>query len=318
MEKIFVTGKIPEKGIKLLEKNYKVEVFAEDRPITKEEIIENSKDADAVITLLRDKMDKEVIDNLKRCKIIANYAVGYNNIDVAYANSKGIKITNTPDILTETTAELAWALLFAVARKVVEADKFVREGRFKGWESELFLGTDIYGKVLGVIGSGRIATAFAEKAKAFKMKILYFSRHKNEKFESSTGAQFSSLENLLKESDFVSLHIPLNDESYHLITEKEFKIMKKSAFLINTARGAVIKEKDLVEALQNGEIAGAGLDVYEFEPKLVEGLKELNNVVITPHIGSASFETRNGMSELVAKNIINVLAGKEPLTEVKI
>ncbi len=317
-KKIFVTGKIPEKGLKILKKDYKVEIFSKDRPITKDEIIQYANDADAIITLLRDKIDKEVIDNLKNCKIIANYAVGYNNIDIKYANSKGIIVTNTPDILTETTAELAWALLFAVARRVVEADKFVREGKFKGWESDLFLGADVYGKTLGVIGSGRIATAFAEKAKAFNMKILYFSRHKNLKFESITGAEYCSLETLLKKSDFISLHIPLNDQSHHLLTKKEFDLMKNTAFIVNTARGAVIKEDDLLQALKDKIIAGAGLDVFEFEPKVTEGLKTLDNVVITPHIGSASTETRDKMSELVAHNIINVFNNIEPLTEVKI
>ncbi len=317
-KKIFVTGKIPEKGLKILKKDYKVEIFSKDRPITKDEIIQYANDADAIITLLRDKIDKEVIDNLKNCKIIANYAVGYNNIDIKYANSKGIIVTNTPDILTETTAELAWALLFAVARRVVEADKFVREGKFKGWESDLFLGADVYGKTLGVIGSGRIATAFAEKAKAFNMKILYFSRHKNLKFESITGAEYCSLETLLKKSDFISLHIPLNDQSHHLLTKKEFDLMKNTAFIVNTARGAVIKEDDLLQALKDKIIAGAGLDVFEFEPKVTEGLKTLDNVVITPHIGSASTETRDKMSELVTHNIINVFNNIEPLTEVKI
>ncbi len=317
MKKIFVTGKIPETGINLLKEYFDVEVFSQDRAITKEEIIKFGKDAFGIISLLRDKIDSEVIDNLKECKIIANYAVGYNNIDVKYALSKGIYVTNTPDILTETTAELAWGLLFAIARRIVEGDKFVREGKFKGWESELLLGTDIYGKTLGIVGSGRIATAFAEKAKVFNMDILYYSRHRNKEFEKNTGGHYSDLETLISKADFISLHVPLNDESYHMFTLKEFKKMKNTAFLINTARGAVIKEDDLVFALKKGLIAGAGLDVYEFEPEVMEDLKYMDNVVLTPHIGSASTETRDAMSMLVAKNVINVSSGKKPLTPVK-
>ncbi len=317
MKKILVTGEIPQIGIDLLKfNNFDVRVFNEPHPIFKEELIKMAPELDGIVTLLRDKIDKDVVDALKKCKIIANYAVGYNNIDVDYARSKGIIVTNTPDILTETTAELAWALLFAIARRIVESDKFTREGKFNGWESKLFLGTDIYGKTLGVVGSGRIATAFAEKAKAFKMDILYYSRHRSEKFERATGGKYTDLDKLLSHSDFVSLHVPLNEESYHMIDERRLNLMKNTAFLINTARGAVIDEKALVRALNNGEIAGAGLDVFEFEPKITKDLKFMDNVILTPHIGSASTETRNAMSELVANNVINVLNGEKALTPV--
>ncbi|HAA64756.1 MAG TPA: D-glycerate dehydrogenase, partial [Thermoanaerobacter sp.] len=244
----------------------------------------------------------------------ANYAVGFDNIDLKEATKRRIYVTNTPDVLTNATAELAWALLFTAARRVVEADKFTREGKFTGWAPNLFLGKAVTGKTLGVIGAGRIGQAFAKMSKGFEMKILYTANTPKEEFEKETGAKYVDLETLLKESDFVSIHVPLTPHTRHLIGEKELKLMKKTAILINTARGPVVDEKALVNALKNKDIYAAGLDVYEKEPEITEELKTLDNVVILPHIGSATDEARRDMAVLVAQNIIDVIEGRTPRT----
>lgn len=315
-KKVYITRKIPPIGIELLRNYFDVEMNQEDRPLKKEEIIERCKDCDAVLTQLNDVIDEEVLDNLKKAKIIANFAVGFNNINIKAATERGIQITNTPDVLTDTTAEMAWALLFSVARRVVEGDRYVREGRWKKFSPNLLLGQDIYGKTLGIIGAGRIGKAFAKKSKGFDMKILYNNRNRDEEFERELGAQWVDKDTLLKESDFISLNVPLTNETKHLIGEREFKLMKKTAILINTARGPVIDEKALVKALKEGEIWGAGLDVFENEPYIEKELLEMDNVVLTPHIGSGSTETRVKMSKLAAENIIAVLNGKPPITPV--
>ena len=221
-------------------------------------------------------------------------------------------VTNTPDVLTNATAELAWALLFAVARRVVEGDKFTREGRFKGWSPTLLLGKELSGKTLGVIGAGRIGTAFALKAKCFNMKVLYFNRSRNEVLEDKLRAKKVDLDTLLRESDFISIHLPLTKETHHLIDYDKICMMKRDAIIVNTARGAIIKEGDLAKALREKRIFGAGLDVYEKEPKITDELKDLENVVLLPHIGSATLETRTKMSILAAKNLIKALRGKRP------
>ena len=316
MEKIFVTYKIPEIGLKLLSK-FNVEVNEEDRTLSKEEIIERARDATALVTLLSDNIDAEIINALPRLKIIANYAVGFNNIDIEAAKAKGVIVTNTPDILTDATADLAMALLLAAARRIVEADKFVRKGLFEGWKPELFLGIELNGKTLGIIGLGRIGKAVAKRAQAFGMKVIYHNRRPlTSEEEKNLDVEYRSLEQLLKESDFVSLHVPLTSETYHLLSRNKLKLMKPSAVLINTSRGAVVDEEALIEFLQQGKIAAAGLDVYENEPEVPYALKELDNVVLLPHIGSATVETRNNMAVLVAKNVLAVLEGKKPLTPV--
>jgi len=311
MAKIFLTRRLPDEGIELL-KEHELEIYGGDAPPSKEEIIEGVRGKDALICLLTDRIDGEVMDASSRLKIIANYAVGYDNIDVGEATKRGILVTNTPGVLTETVADLTWALLMAIARRIVEGDKFMREGKFKGWAPKLLLGTDVYGKTLGIIGAGRIGRAVAKRAKGFNMKVLYYSRRRNEEIERECNAKFVDLHTLLKESDYVSLHLPLTDETYHLIGEKELKMMKPTAYLINTARGKCVDEKALVRALEEGWIRGAALDVFENEPQLTPELKKLDNVVLTPHIGSASYETRSRMAVMVAENVIAALNGKIP------
>jgi len=314
MLKVFITRLIPEEGIELLKKYCDVEINPEDRMLKKEELYEKIKDKDVVITQLNDKVDKEFFDAAKNVKIVANYAVGFDNIDLEEATKRGVYITNTPDVLTNATAELAWALLFATARRVVESDKFMRAGNFKGWEPLLFLGKGITGKTLGIIGAGRIGQAFGKMAKGFEMKILYNARSPKKEFEEETGAQYVNLDTLLKESDFISIHVPLTHETRHLIGERELKLMKNSAILINTGRGPVVDEKALVKALKERLIYAAGLDVYEREPEFEKELVELDNVVMLPHIGSATEEARRDMSILVAQNIIDVIEKRVPRT----
>ncbi|RLF38066.1 MAG: D-glycerate dehydrogenase [Thermoplasmata archaeon] len=311
--KVFVTRKIPEEGLKILEKGCdEVQVFPHDRIPKKKEIIEGIKGKDGLLCLLTDPIDKEVISSGDRLKAISIYAAGYDNVDVKEATKRGIIVSNTPDVLTDATAELAWALLFAVARRVVEGDRFTRSGKFRGWSPLLMLGKRISGSTLGIIGAGRIGTAFALKSKGLNMKVLYYNRSKNEVLEKELGARKVSLEDLLKQSDFISIHLPLTPETYHLIGEKELSMVKKGAVIINTARGAIIDERALVKALKEKRIFGAGLDVYENEPEVNEELKKLDNVVLLPHIGSATFETRVKMAILAAENLVASLKGEKP------
>ncbi len=303
----------------LQEKGYEVEVSDFDGVLAKEKLLEKVKGADAILSLLTDKMNKEVFDAAgPQLKIVANYAMGYDNIILKDAQDKGILVSNTPGVLTESVAEHAIALMFAIARRIVEADQYMRDGKYVGWAPMLFLGNDLVGKTLGLVGFGRIGAAVAKRMHdGFEMKIIYYDIKRNEDLEKQYNLEYKDLESLLKESDFVSIHTPLTPETKHLIGEAQMKMMKKSAYLINTSRGPVIDEKVLVEALKNGEIKGAALDVYEEEPKMAEGLKELPNAILTPHTASATEETRSAMSELAAKNIIEVLEGREPLNPVK-
>ena len=312
--KAFVTRKIPEEGLNLLkERGVEVEMNEEDRVLTKEEVIRGIKGKDGLLCLLTDKIDAEVMDaGLPTLKIISNYAVGYDNIDVRAATERKIPVTNTPEVLTEATAEMTWALLFSVARRVVEGDKFCRAGKYKGWGPLLMRGMDIRGKTLGIAGAGRIGTAFGLKSKGFGMKVLYADTRNNELLEREVGAEKVELEELLKSSDFVSLHTPLIPETRHLIGEKELKMMKESAILINASRGPVIDEKALARALKEHWIWGAGLDVYENEPAVEPELVKLNNVILAPHLGSATFGARADMATLAAENLLAVLEGKTP------
>jgi glyoxylate reductase len=246
-------------------------------------------------------------------KVIANYAVGFNNIDIKAATERGIAVANTPGVLTETTADLAWALLMAVARRIVESDKFMRSGKFRGWAPMLYLGNDVHNKTLGVLGFGRIGRAVARRASGFNMRVLYSGgKRASEEDERTYNAVFCSLETLLRESDFISLHVPLTESTRHLIGGEQFDMMKESAILINTARGPVVDEKALVWALKERKIAGAGLDVYEQEPGFESELAEMDNVVMVPHIGSASVSTRTKMAMMVASGAIDVLEGRMP------
>lgn len=312
--KVFVTRKILEEGLNMLKERYDVEVSDYDGVIPREMLLEKVKGVDALVSLLTDNIDAEVMGAAgPNLKIIANYAVGYNNIDVEEATKRGIMVTNTPGVLTETTADFAWTLLMAIARRVVEADRFVREGKFRGWEPMLLIGTDVHGATLGIVGFGRIGQAMARRALGFNMRVLYYDNARvDEQIEKELKATFVDLPTLLKESDFVTLHVPLTKETHHLIGEKELKMMKKDAYLINTARGPVVDEKALVKALKEGWIKGAALDVFENEPEVEPELLKLDNVVLAPHIASASYATRSKMSVMVAENVIKALSGEVP------
>ncbi len=313
-KKVFVTRTIPQEGLKMLYDHFDVQVSDYDGVIPKQMLIEKVKGVDGLLCLLTDTVDREVMDAAgPQLKVIANYAVGYNNIDIEEATKRGIMVTNTPGVLTETTADLAWALMMAISRRIVEGDKFVRAGKFRGWEPMLLLGTDLHGATLGIIGFGRIGQAVAKRALGFDMKVLYYSRSRiSEQIEKELKATYVDLNTLLRESDFVTLHLPLTKQTYHLIKEEQLRMMKKESYLINTARGPVVDEKALVKALKNNWIRGAALDVFENEPQIEPELLKMDNVVLTPHLGSASYRTRTRMSVMAAENIIKALMGEIP------
>ena len=300
MPKVFITTKIPEKGIEFLKmEGYQVEIGQ----------LKNAKGAHALLCMLVDTIDARTMDVIgSQLKVISNMAVGLDNVDLEAAKQRGIKVTNTPDVLTGAVAEHTVALTLGIARRIAEADRFVRQGKFKGWDPLLLLGTELAGKVFGIVGHGRIGCRVADiMQKGFGMSVIYFDAVRDEAKESQCGIRYSQLDNLLKEADVVSLHVPLLPSTRHMIGEKELKMMKKTAYLINTARGAVVDEKALVLALKEKWIAGAALDVFEKEPALSPGLASLQNVVLTPHIASATKEAREHMAELAAQNIIAVL-----------
>lgn len=305
---IFVTRTLPESSLNKLRAYFEVFINPDDRVLEKQEIINHIKDKEALLCLLTDTIDKTVFDAGNKLKVISNYAVGFNNIDIMEATKRKIPVCITPGILTNATADLTWALILSVARKIVVSDKFTRAGLFKGWGPNLFLGTDLSGKTLGIIGMGRIGTAVAKRAQGFDMRIIYTARSD----KNMPDASFVSLQELLQTADIVSLHTPLTPETQHLIDTPQLKQMKKTAYLINTTRGSVVNEKALVQALKTHVIAGAGLDVYEEEPAITPGLTELDNVVLLPHIGSATIETRTNMAMLAAENAIAVMEGKTP------
>ena len=316
---ILVTGNIPEVGILLLkEQDFEVDVVSSIK--TKKDLIKclKSKPYDGMITLLTNMIDEEVIDNVgNNMKIIANYAVGFNNISVNYAKEKGIEVTNTPGVLTNTVAEHTVALMFAVATRIVEADSFTRSGKFKGWEPDLFLGLDLLDKKVGILGAGRIGGRVAEIVSCMGMKVLYYDINRNKDFEKKLNVSFCpSPEDLIKNSDVVSVHLPLNISTHHFLDKRRLGFFSKDSILINTSRGAVIDEKELVEALSEKRIFGAGLDVFENEPEIERGLKKCENVIMLPHIASASIKTRNNMATIAAKNVISVLLGGEPINPV--
>lgn len=318
-----MTRQIPVRAEEMLRaEGYEVTVSDKDGVLTREEL-KNAlagEQYDAVATLLTDTIDADVIDAMPpSVKIIANYAVGFNNIDVAAAHARGIVVTNTPDVLTDTVAEHTAALILSLASRVPEGDRFIREGKFVGWEPMLLLGTDIKGKTLGLIGAGRIGTLVAEiMQKGFGMKVVYTDIKQNDAFDCAcTTTFYQTPEEVLREADVVSIHVPLLPTTKHLINAERLAMMKKSALLINTSRGPVVDELALVEALKAGTIRGAALDVFEFEPKVSEGLLMLPNVVVNPHLASATEETRGKMAEMVATNIIEVLSGRTVPNEVK-
>lgn len=311
---VYVTRQIPQPAIDELKTVCDVEINLLDEVLSKSELLKKVHGRDAVLCLLTDAINDSVFEAAgSQCRIFANYAVGFNNVDVAAATKHGVIITNTPGVLTDATADLAWALMFSVARRIPAADKFTRDGKFHGWGPMMFLGRDVTKKTLGVIGAGRIGSNFMKKAKGFEMNLLYYDVQKNAEFEAETGAKYVSKDILLKESDFISVHVPLLPETRHMISKREFCLMKSTTILINTSRGPVVDEKALVEALKTGCIWGAGLDVYENEPLIEPGLIELENAVIVPHIASATIETRTNMGLIAVRNIIAVMSGKSPM-----
>jgi glyoxylate reductase len=310
MWKVFITREIPAKGINSLkEAGLQVEVYPHQQSIPEPLLMEKIRDCDALLCLVTDSITAAIMAAAVRLKIIANYAVGYNNIDLTAAARRGITVTNTPGVLTEATADLAFALILACARRVVEGDRLVRQGNFSGWSPLMLLGTDLAGQSMGIIGAGRIGSALARRAHGFGMKIIYTDTMANLQIEKDHQARKMDLDELIKAADFISVHVPLTDSTRHLLNEQRLRRMKSTAILINTSRGAVIDEQALVRVLADRSIAAAGLDVYEHEPLLAEGLTGLNNVVLLPHLGSATLCTREKMAELAARNIIEVSRG---------
>lgn len=311
--RIYVTRPIPEAARNLLrEACPAVAANDHDRALTRDELLRNLDGFDGVITFLTDRIDAEVIERAAGLRVIANCAVGFDNIDIAAATRRGVIVTNTPEVLTDATADLAWALLMAVARRIIEADRFVRAGKFQGWSPGLMLGSDLAGKALAVIGAGRVGSAFARRGKGFGMCLLYVDDRPNEALEREVGAQRLDLDTAISQADFISLHLPLTLDTRHLINAQRLAAMKPTAYLINTSRGAVVDEAALVRALRERRIAGAALDVYENEPRLAAGLAELDNVVLAPHIGSATTETRARMIMLAAENVFAAMRGRVP------
>lgn len=311
MSKVFVTRAIPETCLKALREAKgiaEVRVNPENRVLTRQELEEGVKWCDCLLSQLTDKIDGALLDLNPKLKVVANYAVGFNNIDVDAATARKVPVTNTPGVLTETTADLTFALLLACARRIVEADNYMRQGKYESWDPLLLLGSDVHGKTIGIIGFGRIGEAVARRAKGFGMNIIYTDTSEKD-YAKELGAKRVDQETLLKESDFVTLHPFLDASSTHMIDEPQLKMMKKTAIILNAARGPVINEKVLVRALKEGWIGGAGLDVYENEPAMEPGLAECLNAVIVPHIGSASIETRTAMGDLAVANIVAVSNG---------
>jgi glyoxylate reductase len=314
--KVYITRRIFPEALEAL-KAEGIEFEMNEGPqLTKAEIRAKlrEKEWDGLICLLTDRIDQEVLEAGPYLKVVANVAVGYDNIDLAAATARGVMVTNTPGVLTETTADLTFALILSVARRIVEADRFVRAGKFSGWELlQPHLGTDVYGKTLGIVGFGRIGQAVARRAHGgFNMKVLYYDEVRNEEAERELAAEFVPFEELLKRSDFISIHVPLTEKTHHMLDAAAFRRMKKGAYLINTARGPVVDEEALVKALKAGKLAGAGLDVYEKEPRVHPELLKLNNVVLLPHIGSATTETRLKMALMAVENLLAALRGQVP------
>jgi glyoxylate reductase len=312
-KRVYITRLIPESGIRLLRETYHVEILSENKPPDRDLLLKKISDCDGLVSLLSDKIDDEVLGRADQLKIVANYAVGYDNIDIEAAKRLNIMVTNTPGVLTNATAEIAFAMLIVSTRRIIEADRFTREGRFKGWDPMLFQGDELKGKTLGIIGLGRIGQDMSLKCKAFGMKTLYYNRRPvDHETERRLSATYTPLDELLEQSDVISIHTPLTEKTYHLMNPETFSRMKEGSYLINTSRGEVVDEKALVLALKSGKIRGAGLDVYEFEPEITHELLGMNNVVLLPHIGSATKETRNRMSEMAARNVIAALEGEKP------
>ena len=312
MRSVLVTRRLPSSVLARLEAAAALDLYTGDRAIPPDELRARAADKDALVCLLTDTIDRSVIDAAPLLKIVANVAVGYNNVDVAHARSRGIVVTNTPDVLTESVADFTWALILAVTRRVSEGERLLRRGEWKGWALDFMLGSELRGKQLGLVGLGRIGRAVAARAPAFGVRVAYTSRQAAD----LPGAERLSLDRLLVTSDIVSLHVPLTPETRHLIDRKALARMKRSAYLVNTARGPVVDEEALAWALQQHLLAGAALDVYENEPAVHPDLLSLENVLLAPHLGSATTETRTAMADLAVDNVLAVLGGRPPLTPV--
>lgn len=313
--KIFVSRQIPGSSLSpLFESGHEIIVSEFDRPLAPEEFLEKARGADAVLSLLTDKIDGEVMDAIgPQLKLISNYAVGFDNINIDDATSRNILVANTPsNEVNEAVAEHTWALILALARRVVEADESTRRGSYKGWEPGIFLGMSLVGKTLGIVGLGRIGSMVAERANGFGMKVLYNKRSRDEEAEKELGLEFAELDDLLSRSDVVSLHIPLTDETHHMFSAERLAKMKKGSFLVNTARGAIVFEQDLVNALRDGHLAGAGLDVFDNEPNINPELISMEQVILTPHIASATVEARDKMGAMAVATILDTFSDKKP------
>lgn len=315
MAKIFVTRKFPGTALdKLYASGNEVVVSEFDRPLTAEELLDKAQGVDALLTLLTDKIDGEVIDALgPQLKIVSNYAVGFDNINVPSVSERGVVVTNTPcDEVNEAVAEHTWALILALARRVVEADEATKRGSYSGWDPNIFLGVGLKGKTLGIVGMGRIGAMVAKRSKGYEMRVLYTKRSRDEEAERELGVEFADLDRLLAESDFVSLHVPLTDETRHLIRRDTLAKMKQGSYLVNTARGPIVDENDLAEFLRNGHLRGVGMDVFDNEPFVKSELVGMENVVLTPHIASATWEARERMGYMAVDAVLAVLAGQMP------
>ncbi|HCU35127.1 MAG TPA: D-glycerate dehydrogenase [Armatimonadetes bacterium] len=311
--KVFISRMIPQVGLDMVAEVAEMDVWPEQMPPAKSVIMERIADCEGLLSLLTDEVDGALMDAAPKLKVVSNYAVGFNNIDVDAATARGVLVGNTPGVLTGTTADLAWSLLMSIARRIVEGDKYVRARQWKTWEPQLLLGSDVYEATIGIIGFGRIGQAMARRAAGFDMRIVYTDIERNVEAEKETGAEFMQLDDLLRASDFVTIHTLLNDDTFHLIGAREFELMGPDSYLINSSRGPVVDETALYEALKNETIRGAALDVTEEEPIPDDSpLLELDNVVIVPHIGSASRQTRNKMARMAAANLIAGITG-EPL-----
>ncbi len=318
MNKVFVTSNISREGIKLLEDEFELEFYEHlGKQISEEELVEAAKNSDALVTILSDPVTERVIAAGNKLKIVANCGAGIDNIDVEACREKGITVTNTPGVLHKTTADLTFAMILGISRRITEAEKFLRAGNFAGWKPDLLLGSDIHGKKLGIIGMGEIGKTVAKRAQGFEMEVSYYKRTPlSTQEEKELNCQYAEFDTLIKNSDYISLHVPLTKETHYMIDDREFDLMKDSAYLINSARGPVVNESALVSALEEKKIAGAALDVFEEEPKVHSGLLEREDCLLLPHIGSASRECRDSMAVLTCENVRNVLKGDEPKTPV--
>jgi len=315
MANVLITAAIPQAALEILQKaGLNVESYTGDALITKDELMKRIVGKDYLITPLSTQVDQDVIDADPQLKLIANFGAGFNNIDVKYARQKNIPVTNTPKVSTTSTAEVTTALIISLAHRVVEGDKLMRTKGFAGWAPLFFLGHELAGKTLGIFGMGQIGQAVAKRMAAFDMKVIYTQRHQlAPEIEQKLNAKFVSLDELISNSDVLTLHAPLTPQTKHVLGAEQFKQMKNSAYLINASRGPVIDEAALLTALQNHELAGAALDVYENEPQVADGFKKLDNVILTPHIGNATFEARDAMANIVANNVVLANENKEPL-----